>query len=216
MSRDHYKGAPKRRNVVVRKDNLLDIEGIVRPSIQDNTPITASGLAVEAATSTKHVSIVDAGTLKAAGANSPTLVEFGSLMYSAFDSPADRAFRVFKIDQDYSDSAAIHIHWTKSDDVDRSATFCRWRVDYSVYNGDDEEVDGSTHVETLDLEYLDSGTNTRYVYSTPSLTLSGVQAGDYISTKITSTTASGAALTGPGLVSMDLTYRSYINRQGWY
>jgi hypothetical protein len=216
MTRDHYKGAPKRRNVVVRNDNLLDVEGIVRPSIQDNTPITASGLAVEAATRLKHVAVVDAGTLKIAGASAPTLVEHGSMMYMSFDSPGDRGFRVFKIDYDYVDNASLHIHWTKSDDVDRSGTFCRWRVDYSVYNGKDEEVNGLTFTETLDLEYLDSGTTTRYIYRSPNLTLSGIQAGYYVAAKITSTTASGAALVDPGLVSMDFMYLAHINRQGSY
>lgn len=38
MSRDHYKGIPKRRNVVVKPDNTLDIDGLVHPTLTDTTP----------------------------------------------------------------------------------------------------------------------------------------------------------------------------------
>jgi hypothetical protein len=218
MSRDHYKGIPKNRNVVVRPDNLLDIEAIVKPKLEDNTPIfglaTASGtaFALESATHIIHQDVASASTLKLTGANAPALTEHGSLLYLSFDHAVDRCFRMFRISHDYIGSPSLHIHWTKSDDVDRSATFAKWRIDYSVFNGHNEEVNGGTFVETTDLEYLDSGTTTRVIYRSENMPLVGVSPNDYVSIKVSKVTPTGAELVDPGLVSVDLIYESYVNR----
>lgn len=119
---------------------------------------------------------------------------------------------MFKIGDDFVGSPSFHVHWSKTDSVDRSGTFCKWRIDYTVFNGSTQEVSGGSFVETSDLEYLDDGTSTRYVYRSENLPLTGFVAGYYVAMKITSITPTGSALPDPGMVSVDLIYEATINR----
>jgi hypothetical protein len=209
MSRDHYKGVPKKRNVVVNPDGLLDIEAIVKPSVSDNTSI--SGTALKSSSRLEHVAMAPAGALRG-GSNFPDLHEYGPLAYLEFNQVGDRAYKVYKIDDQYTGNTSIHIHWTKSDDVDRSGQFSRWQIDYVFYAGNGGVVNSGTNtIDTGDLEYLDSATDHRVVYRTPDLTISGAQPGYYLSTVVRSITPSGTELSNPGLVSLDLMYERNIN-----
>jgi hypothetical protein len=211
MSRDHYKGVPKRRTVVVKKDGNLDVEGKQHPAFDDPTQI--DGLVH--ASRLEHQTVVDAATAEFGefgGVTSPTLKESGPLLSLSFTASTDAAFRVFKIRYDYLSDPSFHLHWTKPDDVDRSGTFAKWCVEYSVFNGSSEDAAlTTTIVDSGDVEYLDSGTTTRVIYRTSNIPLTGFAPGKYVAIKVQSLSPTGSALPGPCLVSMDLIYRANIN-----
>ena len=210
MSRDHYKGVPKRRRVVAKTDGTLDLDAIVRPALDDPTPIDD----LHHATRSAHQTVVDAATAEFGefgGDTSPTKQVDGPLLHLAFDDLTDAAFRVFKIDYDYVSDPSFHVHWTKSDDNDRSGTYAKWRVNYRVFDGKTEDATTFSYVDTEDLEYIDSGTTSRIVYRSPNLALSGFMPGYYVAVKVQRLSPTGSALPSPSLVSMDLIYRAYIN-----
>jgi hypothetical protein len=210
MTRDHYKGIPKRRSVVVKSDGNLDVEGKQHPAFDDPTPIDD----LVHVTRFQHQETVSAAVAETGifgGVTVPTPTVNGSLVSLSFVLNSDAAFRGFKITTKYVSDASFHIHWTKSDDVDRSGTFSKWCVEYTVYDGQSEDATTVVVSPTEDLEYLDAGTTTRVVYRSPNIPLVGFAPGKYVAIKVVKLTPTGAATPSPCLVSMDLIYRATIN-----
>lgn len=136
-----------------------------------------------------------------------------ALITMKFTVNTDAVYRIFRIPFEFVDNPVLHVHWTKSSDADESGKVVRWRVTYSVFDGETQDAaDGSTTFEIEDI-YDDSGTTSRIVYLTPNTSLVGFVPGWLVSVKIEAITPVGTPLASePALFSMDLIYRSYVNR----
>ena len=135
-----------------------------------------------------------------------------NLLYLDMTPDTHVAYRVLKVPRNFVQNPAVHIHWTKGDDSDRSGQFARWKVSYAQFQGNGEDASGAgLSVENED-EYEDAGLATRVVYRTPDMPLTGLTAGYYVSFKIEPITPVGAALPTVGLITMDFTYDGYINK----
>lgn len=171
------------------------------------------------ATSSKHMDIGTAASLTPGpGVGTPDAHVAGNLVYLEFNQPTDVAFRIFKVGRDFASNPSLHIHWTKSQNINESGNTARWRIDYTVYTsttgvaGNGAAV--GAFVDTGTLTYVGGDANTdRLVYRTSDLPLVGIAAGQYLTIKVSALTpASGTPVTKPGLVSMDFVYNGYINK----
>lgn len=148
----------------------------------------------------------------------------GNLAYLTFqDSPrTDPVFVRFKVPNDYvQDTAKVHVHWTKNDDENREGYFVKWRIRWSAYNGTTEEATGASSpysgTETIEDVVNNDQTTGRIVQRAPDgpsndLQLGSFPAGYYISLRIDGQSPSKSPeLADVGLVSVDLTYDSYLN-----
>lgn len=164
-----------------------------------------------------HVPITSGATASGPPGQLPPVEVSGPLVYAVFDTAAgnQKMYRVFKVPYSFVDTPQVHIHWTKSDDVDRSGETVRWTVTYTVFDGGSEDGDGAGTVLTFDDAYDSAGTTERVVYRTEDLDLIGVEAGYYVAVSVEKgTPASGSAMVEPALVSFDFTCRAYLNREG--
>lgn len=170
------------------------------------------------ASSVRHIQIATATSLKQGqGALTPDVVYKGNLVYMEFNQTTDIAFYLWKIGREFKDTAAIHIHWTKTQDINESGHTARWRIDYTAYTSTPSTAGNAAvtgvFVDTGDLVYVGGDANTdRLVYRTPDLPIVAT-GGQYVAVKISSPAPSaGISVTSPGLVSCDLTYNAYINK----
>lgn len=160
-----------------------------------------------------HVPIATAGGYRGAGVKDPELIEIDNLLVSAFTVDSDQAHKVIKIPLNFISNAAVHLHWTKSQDTDQSGNKVLWQVSYTAYNGYTDAVDGSGTVVSFEDTYEDSGADTHVVYRTDDLPInSGISRGQYVAFKIEAITPSSNTLAEPALISMDFTYLGRINR----
>lgn len=160
-----------------------------------------------------HVPLVTPTTVKSGPGKEPTTVVVSTLVLAAFTLGVDDGYRQFKIPHTYVGSPSIHIHWSKTGDANEQTKTVRWRVTYSVFDGETEEATGITGQVDLDGTYLNSGTTTRIVYETADAALTGFVAGHYCSMKVEAVTPGGVAMVSePGLFALDLEYNEYINK----
>ena len=142
----------------------------------------------------------------------PIPIVFGSVMGLQYDQPAtDKAFRTMKIDECFVDNASFHIHWTKSGNGDELGSTVRWRVRYTIFDGEDEIALVTPTELLLNDTYEDDGTTTRITYRTADIPAPGLIAGYYIGACGDIDTA-GTNLSDPVLLSADLIYNERINR----
>lgn len=180
-------------------------------SILPGGPVDANAVTV------KHVDIATATGLKQGqGATTPDIVYKGNLVYMEFNHTTDVAFYLWKVGRDFKDTPALHVHWTKSQDVNESGNTVRWRIDYTAYTSSVSTAGNAavtgTFVDTGNLTYAGGDANTdRLVYRSPDMPIV-VTAGQYVAVKISSPVPGGVSVTNPGLVSVDLTYNAYINK----
>jgi hypothetical protein len=163
-----------------------------------------------------HLPIVSPGRIDGPPGQLPPVESFGVLSYITFDgvAGAQKVHRTIKILGSFIDTPALHVHWTKSDDVDRSSETVRWRVFYSVFNGHGGLVPAETAID-LDGTYLDAGGASRAVYRTVDVPLVGFIPGYYLAVRVEKgTPASGTPVAEPGIVTVDLTMNAYVNRDG--
>lgn len=163
---------------------------------------------------TEHYPVVGAGRADGPPGQLPTLNASGALTYVSFDLAAgtQAIYRTIKIHRAFVGSPVFHLHWTKSDDVDRSGESVRWVVTYKAFNGISEDAAGSPSVIEINDTYDDSGTTARVVYRTPNTSMLGLMALGYLAVKVEKGTPGGSAMASPGLVLLDFTYRGYVNR----
>lgn len=160
-----------------------------------------------------HQPVVSPGRSDGPAGKLPPIANHDALSFISFNgvAGAQEVFRMIKIAPNFIGTPAIHIHWTKTDDLDRSGETVRWRVSYSVYDGEGGIVPASTVID-FDDTYTDDGTSTHAVYETPWIALVGVTARYYMSIKVEKATPSGSAMAAPGIVAVDFTYIGYANR----
>lgn len=162
----------------------------------------------------EHLPIVGPGRSDGPPGQLPPVIASGALPVVSFDgvAGAQAVFRTIKIPTAFVDSPGFHIHWSKSDDVDRSGESVRWVVTYKVFNGRDEDAAITPTVVSCDDTYGDAGTTTRVVHRCTDGPLVGLIAGYYIAFKVEKGTPGGSPMAAPGLVTLDFTYRGYVNR----
>jgi len=198
-------------------------------SVVVNTPVSEAdwitqrirhdgGLGDVNATRFAHATIAEAATLAhGQGAVTPDIQQKDNLLYLVFSQVGDLAFRLFKIDRDFSDSLNLHIHWTKSADANVFMQTVRWRIDYKVFQSTTglpgNGAGAGAFVDTGDQVYNVNDANAdRTVFRTANLPIAGAVAGYYLAVKISSLTpGAGTPLNNPALVSLDMTYNAFIN-----
>lgn len=177
-----------------------------------------STLPVEVADAAATVNVATAIVTPMAGTNAPgqqpNLVSIGPILTAEFTLDTDRAYRLFKIPSQFVGNAAVHVHWTKSVDLDESTKEVRWRLTYKVFpGGDGVDIASSPTIVTIDDTYDDNGTTTRLPHRTTNVPLTGFVAGYYLGIAVDATTPPGTPLAGePALISVDLSYDVEINR----
>lgn len=160
-----------------------------------------------------HLSIVTPVSGTAPPGQSPDPATAGALIYLKMPVNGNQTYRSFKFPTTYVSDATVHVHWTKSDDLNRLNETVRWKIDYVVFNGNGDEAGTSFQTTYLDGTYLDSSTtaDNRIVYRSPAppagATIVGAQAGYYMSIRIGAVTPlSGTPVLDPGLFSLDLVF----------
>lgn len=164
---------------------------------------------------TYHIPIASVSQADGPPGTVPDVQADGPLAYLLFDGlvGVQKVYRVYKVPSYFVDGMAMHIHWTKSDDVDRNGETVKWRVSYKVFNGRDEDGDSGGTVLDLDDAFADTGTTTRVVHRTLDVPLVGVIANYYVSISIEKVApGAGTPMGSPGLVSADLTFTGLANR----
>jgi len=133
----------------------------------------------------------------------------GSIIGLEFDNPAtDVSYRVMKIDNNFIGLPSFHVHWTKSGNGDESGNNIQLRLEYTVFNGNSDEVAlvSPSVIEWTDT-YEDSGTTSRIVYRTPNIAAEGFIANYYVGLAL-SVVPGGTTLTSNGVVvSADLIFQ---------
>ena len=171
--------------------------------------INASGNLVRS----RHKSIVAVGKSTSSPGQGPQPTVYGSTFLLTFTPDTDDAFRQFKIPGHFSDSPAVHIHWTKTGDGDESGLAVLWRVSYHVFPGSGQDINVAPSVVETEVTYDDAGTTTRVMQRTADLELSGFVANWYCAVKVEAITPVGSPMVSePSLFSLDLTYNERINR----
>ena len=148
----------------------------------------------------------------------PPIDADGALVYVKYDGAAgaQQVHRTIKIRESYVSGGMFHIHWTKSDDSDRSGEKVKWKISYKVFNGRDEDAALSPTVLTVEDTYDDDGTTTRVVHRTVNVPVGSqlpLVADAYLAVKVEKDTASASVMSEPGLVTLDLSYFHTINRE---
>lgn len=141
----------------------------------------------------------------------PTNVTVNALLLQSYTVNLDAAWRQFKVPIGYLSDASIHVHWSKTGNGNESGKTVRWKISYSVFNGENEDGAGTPTVITIDDTYLDSGTTTRIIYQTESVALVGFTPDDYVSMKIEAITPAGVPMASePGLFALDLVMKQLL------
>jgi hypothetical protein len=184
-------------------------------NLSSSTELTALLEALDTRTGTFHVPIAGPSQADGPPGTAPDVAADGALSYLHFNGPVgvQKAYRVFKVPTYFVGDPQFHVHWTKSDDVDRSTETVRWRVGYTVFDGSTEDGDGTPTYIDFDDSYDDAGTTTRIVHRTANAALSGVQPGYYVAVSVEKgTPPSGTPMAEPGVVSVDFTFTGYATR----
>jgi hypothetical protein len=170
-------------------------------------PEHREALAKEIARTTKvvHKPIVTPATATPQPGLGPLEVAIGTAIGLSFSTPAtDRAYRSFKIDNDFIGSPSFHVHWTKGDDTNQSGNTVRWQIDYHVFNGRDQDIsNGSITTLIVDDTYDDAGSTTRVVHRTQNIDASNFTAGYYVGLAIKVVPGS-TTVVNPTLITVDL------------
>ena len=138
----------------------------------------------------------------------PSTTSIGNIIGLIYTSPAnDRAYTIFRLDEDFIGTPSFHIHWTKGTDANEQGDTVRWKLDYTVFNPEGGSLlNGSSGTILFDEVYTDSGTTTRAAYSTEYGYVNGdFLPGNYVGIAI-SVVAAGTTVASPVLITADLVY----------
>lgn len=158
----------------------------------------------------------------------PQPLAIGNVMGLHYDTPAtDESYRIMKIPfslvmagnaRAVEPFASFHIHWTKANNVDQSTANIRWVLEYTMFDGNDDEITSPVVSATINIDdtYDDAGTTTRVVHRSANFDVTNLIAGYYLGIKITADNANTtASLQNQGvLVSADLLYKGWLNTNG--
>lgn len=159
------------------------------------------------------------GAVSAPG-QGPQPIVFGTVMGLDFDTPTDVAYRIMKMDSNMVAQSnpsvtaltSFHVHWTKSGDGDESGNTVRWRLSYTVFDGESEEVALATPtVVEWDDTYVDAGTTTRIIYRTGNVEVTDLTPGYYIGVALEYVPANTTLLSTPVVISADLLWRGFLH-----
>lgn len=144
----------------------------------------------------------------------PTPVIVGTQVGLQFGA-GEEAFRIFKIPGYYYANPAFHVHWTKGSNTPENGNSVRWRFSYTVWQGDASRIDAgaSGYILTADDTYENAAADsTRYAYRTNDIPLSGFVPYHYVGVKLDVDFGSTTLVSNPILLSLDLTFDQYINK----
>lgn len=163
-------------------------------------------------TRTFHKPTITPSEAEVAPGAGPSPVVFGTVMGLDFDNPTDKAYRVLKIDTNFVGNASFHVHWTKSGDANESGNTVRWRLSYTVFNGNSDEVAlVAPTIITFDDTYDDSGTTSRIIHRSPNIDATGFQAGYYVGLCLDYDNANTTLASTPVAISADLLWEGTVN-----
>lgn len=179
---------------------------------------------MEAETAIIHKPTITPAEAEPAPGLGPVPVVLGnSVIGLHFDNTTDRAYRLMKIDTTFvvggdgpagdGSNASFHIHWTKAVDTDQSGATVRWRLTYTIFDGNSDEITagGTQGFIEWDDTYDDAGTTTRIVYRTGNEPVAGFVPGYYVGMCLEYIPASTTLVGGPVVISTDLLFRNLIN-----
>lgn len=147
------------------------------------------------------------------GTSEPTPVQIGAALGDAYTLGTDQGYQVFKIPSSYAGNLKTHIHWSKSDDLNESGKNVRWQVSYLIASGNGANLNTSPTIVNIDGTYADTGLTSRICYRSADYALSGAVAGYYLYIQVMAVTPTGTAMASePLLLSLDISYDSYLNR----
>lgn len=155
----------------------------------------------------------------------PQPVALGNVIGLHYNTPAtDEAYRVLKIPSSLvvagnaraiEPHASFHVHWTKANDVDCSGASVRWVLEYTMFDGHDDEILTPTVSATINMDdtYVDAGTTTRVVHRSANFEVTNLVPGYYLGVKITNDNANtDAALQSNAVaISADMLWRGWLN-----
>lgn len=160
-----------------------------------------------------HKPTITPSEAEVAPGQGPSPVVFGTVMGLHYDNATDKAYRVLKIDSNFTGTASFHVHWTKSGDLNESTNTVRWQLSYTVFNGSSDEVAlVAPTVLTWDDTYDDAGTTSRIVYRTGNETAAGFVAGYYVGICLEYVAGGTTISGGPVVISADLLWEGSINQ----
>lgn len=160
-----------------------------------------------------HYPIVSPSRSRVQGGTAPSSGASGNLVYLEMTVDTDEAFRIIKIPDSFVGGPEFYVHWTKSQDTDQSGKTVKWRVDYNVFNGDNEDASSTDNFIEFSGVYEDTGTTNRVVYNTGGKDVIGIYAGAYVSIRVRAITPdSGVELANPAFVALDIRLDKYTNR----
>ena len=173
-----------------------------------------TGVADINATRVFHEPTVTAVDAEPQPGQGPLATVIGTTVCLHFDQPDDKAYRFFKIPENFVGNPSFHIHWTKAGDADASGTSVRWRIEYTVFPGGGTDIAGAPPtILTVDDVYEDASVGgTRIMYRTPNIAASGFMPGYYIGVCVDYDDANTSLTSDPVLVSVDLIWTGNINQ----
>jgi len=168
-------------------------------------------------TKTFHVPISDPGAGTNAPGQQPTIAIISTTQVAEMTLNTDAMYRLFKVPENFLGEPVFEAHWTKQSGAggngDESGKVVRWRISYTVFNGEPEDVNVAPIVVEVEDTYEDSGTTTRFMYKTGKVPATGIIAGDYVSVCVEAVTPVGTPMTAePALASIDFEYLGWLNQ----
>lgn len=171
---------------------------------------------LENTTRLTHKPTVTPAESTSAPGQGPTPILLGTVLGLHYDNTTDASYRIFKIPSTFVGDASFHIHWTKSANAAETGNTVRWRISYTVFQGNNAEIANgvSPTVLTVDDTYDDSGSDTsRIVYRTPNIVVTDFVPAYYVGLCVDYVSGSTTLSTSnPVLISADLLLREYINQ----
>jgi hypothetical protein len=151
----------------------------------------------------------------------PQPLPIGNVIGLHYDTPAtDTGHRIFKVqrnlvyqDVDIATHTSFHIHWTKAVDTDQSGATVRWVIEYTVFDGRDDDIATPVISNTVNIDdtYDDAGTTSRIVHRSANVEVTDFIPDYYVGVKITNDAANTTLSGGPVLISADLLWRGWLN-----
>lgn len=158
-----------------------------------------------------HEPIVTSSVSSSSPGKIPDLYLVGTTTLGLMFAPTDEVYKIFRTQSTYVGNASLHIHWTKSDNINEAGKVVKWRVEFSVF----ECIDGDISVihEVSDIStYTSSELNSRIIYRTANMDISSfITSSQYVSIKVDYIPNETTLVSAPVLISVDLITQNKIN-----
>lgn len=156
----------------------------------------------------------------------PQPLAMGNIIGLHYNTPAtDEGYRILKVpfsmvtagnERAVVPYTSFHIHWTKAVDTDQSGGTVRWVFEYTLFDGESEDVIVPAVTNTLNIDdtYTDTGTTTRVIHRSANFEVTDLVAGYYLGIKVTNDAGNTTLSGGPVLVSADMLWKGWLNTNG--